>query len=146
MEQTKYVLGFLFSDDEEFCVLVQKNKPEWQAGLLNGVGGKIEDGETALAAVRREFLEETGVDTSLIEWRPFCEMFGNDWVVYCFMARDREWHKVGTTTPEKIICVSVKELRTLSCVSNLYWLVQMALDKNYGKQFYAVIDYNEPPE
>lgn len=31
------------------------------AGLLNGVGGKLEPGETPLACVLREVLEETGI-------------------------------------------------------------------------------------
>ena len=41
---------------------------EWQAGLLNGIGGKIEDGEAPIEALVREFAEETGVQTSAEEW------------------------------------------------------------------------------
>jgi 8-oxo-dGTP diphosphatase len=56
----KYVLGFAF-DKSDNVILVRKQKPKWQKGLLNGVGGKIEIGETSSDAMFREFREETGL-------------------------------------------------------------------------------------
>jgi 8-oxo-dGTP diphosphatase len=44
---TQYVLGFLFDPSQKDVVLIKKLKPEWQKGKLNGVGGKIEEGESA---------------------------------------------------------------------------------------------------
>jgi 8-oxo-dGTP pyrophosphatase MutT (NUDIX family) len=41
-------LGFIFDTTLEHVLLVHKNSPAWQAGLINGPGGKIEPGETAL--------------------------------------------------------------------------------------------------
>lgn len=58
---TEYVCGFLFNPPLSHVALIKKAKPDWQAGLLNGVGGKIEENETALYAMAREFTEETGV-------------------------------------------------------------------------------------
>jgi 8-oxo-dGTP pyrophosphatase MutT (NUDIX family) len=55
----RYVVGFLFSQDESKVLLVWKNRPAWQNGKLNGIGGKIEAGETPLQAMEREFKEET---------------------------------------------------------------------------------------
>src|SRR5690349_13991679 len=43
-EQQAYALGFLF-DGTGRVVLIRKRRPAWQAGLLNGVGGKVEPGE-----------------------------------------------------------------------------------------------------
>ncbi len=57
-----YVAGFLFEPYMERVVLIQKEKPTWQKGRLNGVGGKMELGETPLQAMQREFREETGLD------------------------------------------------------------------------------------
>jgi len=62
----RYVVGFLFSEDQSRVLLVWKNRPAWQNGKLNGVGGKIEAGETPLQAMEREFKEETYFD-ALIE-------------------------------------------------------------------------------
>ena len=47
---TEYVVGLLFSPDRNTVVLINKTKPDWQAGKLNGVGGKIEEGESPLNA------------------------------------------------------------------------------------------------
>ena len=42
----RYVLGFLFTPDEDRVVLLQKTHgPQNMAGKLNGIGGKIEPGE-----------------------------------------------------------------------------------------------------
>src|ERR1700732_2872515 len=49
------VCGFLFNGSS--VLLVEKQKPDWQRGLLNGVGGKVEDGELPDAAMRRELFE-----------------------------------------------------------------------------------------
>ncbi len=55
----EYVVGFLL--DPLHVVLVRKNRPQWQAGKLNGVGGKVEADELVLGAMRREFEEEAGL-------------------------------------------------------------------------------------
>jgi 8-oxo-dGTP diphosphatase len=41
----KYVVGFLFNSDTNKVCLIKKNRPQWQKGRLNGVGGHIEDGK-----------------------------------------------------------------------------------------------------
>lgn len=46
-----------------FCVLlVRKNKPQWQVGRLNLVGGRIEEGETPTETAIRELQEEAGLE------------------------------------------------------------------------------------
>lgn len=59
---TRYVCGFLFHDDN--VLLVRKNRPDWQAGLLNGVGGKCEGHETPHFSMVREF-QETDLGLSM---------------------------------------------------------------------------------
>ncbi|HYE21545.1 MAG TPA: NUDIX domain-containing protein [Tepidisphaeraceae bacterium] len=56
-----YVCSFAFPPGRDRVLLIRKNRPAWQAGKLNGVGGKIEPGETPRQAARREFEEETGL-------------------------------------------------------------------------------------
>lgn len=53
-------LCFLVQDDE---VLLAMKKRGFGEGKWNGVGGKVNNGETILEAVRREVREEIGVDT-----------------------------------------------------------------------------------
>lgn len=139
------MLGFLFRDNATSVVLLRKNKPHWQAGLLNGIGGKIESGETPVRAMIREFLEEAGADTSNSGWREFCEMSGSGFVVHCFTARDSDaWEKSSTVESEAVEKHHPDELNKQDCVSNLLWLTEMALDENYGKLFFATIRYSTP--
>lgn len=60
-EHTSYVLGFAFDSRSGRVLLVQKSKPEWQAGRWNGVGGKVEHDESGYRAMWREFEEETTI-------------------------------------------------------------------------------------
>lgn len=58
----KYTLAFIFNHDLKKVLLIRKNKPVEQAGLLNGVGGKMEDfDQTFLDCIKREVEEETGL-------------------------------------------------------------------------------------
>lgn len=79
---TKYVCGFLVYGHS--VALMRKNRPQWQVGKLNGIGGKIEDGETAAEAMRREFQEETGQDG--FEWRETVKLSGVGFEVIFFVA------------------------------------------------------------
>ncbi len=58
----KYVLFVLTNPLLNKFIVVEKVKPVEQKGKLNFPGGKVEPGEKYLDAVRRECLEETGID------------------------------------------------------------------------------------
>lgn len=49
----EYVVGLLFDPHRKYICLIQKNRPDFQRGFLNGVGGKIENGEWPLQAMIR---------------------------------------------------------------------------------------------
>jgi len=53
-----FVLGFLFSPALDKVVLLRKNRPPWQKGYLNGVGGHVEQNESPLQAMNREAKRE----------------------------------------------------------------------------------------
>lgn len=57
--EKEYVLGFMFDPTLRKVLLVWKDRPTWQKGRLNGIGGHIEAGETPHEAMVREFEEET---------------------------------------------------------------------------------------
>ncbi len=78
-------------------LLVMKDRPNWQKGRLNLVGGKVEKGESPLLAAVRELKEETGLDPYPGDWAVqahwhalSCREMGrivddvDDAVVYCF--------------------------------------------------------------
>ena len=129
----EYVAGFLFdmiSDQPHaYVALIRKNRgPANMAGSLNGIGGKIESGETPLQAMIREFNEETG---ALVEdWAHFCTLSGTDWRVYFFKAYG--YTTIKTTTDENVDWYNVWYIlnRETAIMSNLRWLIPMALDEN----------------
>jgi len=126
---TVYVAGFLFENDHVW--LVEKKKPEWQKGSLNGIGGKVEHGEAPIVAMKREFKEEAGILTEW--WELFCELKGSDgsWKVYFFkLIAEEEPHNINPINDvgEKIFRVPLAEIHQHKTVANLAWLIPMALD------------------
>jgi 8-oxo-dGTP pyrophosphatase MutT (NUDIX family) len=82
MKTTRYVLGFAFDSQYEFVLMVEKlHGPEINLRKLNGVGGKLEEGESAEYAMVREFNEETGLRA---QWIQIGRMFGNGWELDIF--------------------------------------------------------------
>lgn len=64
---TEYCVGFAFYGTD--VILINKARPAFQKGLFNGVGGKIEFGESAFQAMVREFFEETKTLTHIQQWK-----------------------------------------------------------------------------
>lgn len=62
------VMALAFSSDLSKVTLMYKHRPSYLADKWNAIGGKVEPGETPLAACQREFREEAGVDVSADRW------------------------------------------------------------------------------
>ena len=128
---TRYVLGFLFNDDLSSVLLIEKKRPTWQAGKLNGIGGHIEEGEAADQAMRREFLEETGVDVG--SWRQFLELTDeNHFHIACYFAvsnedEGNEFELARSMTDERVVIAHCEELSDENTVPNVRWMVPMAI-------------------
>lgn len=156
-----YVAGFLFVPDLNYVVLILKNKPDWQRGKLNAVGGKIETGEMSDAAMAREFAEETGVRFN--GWKVFLNlMTGEDVIHFLTGVSDLAWH-VGSPTDEPVCVVRVASVEhdqvalghfmpddgggvraLVPSVYNLPWLVRMALDHLKNGNTYNTFEAKKP--
>lgn len=143
----EWVVGFLMDDAATRVVLIRKNRPEWQAGKLNGVGGKVEQDDHALHhSMQREFREEAALDTRRHDWHRFASLTWEEGIVHFFraflpmLALDNCW----TKTDER---VEVHPIRLLAeppvrddVVPNLLWLVPLAAHRH---DTYDVIDVVE---
>jgi len=134
-----YVAGFLFNEDLTKVALIRKKRPPWQAGRLNAIGGKLESMESYLAAMRREFEEETGL--SGFDWKCFAVLKSKSWAVWFYWDIGNP-HQCMTKTDEKIEVVSVAEAVLRSdTISNLKWLIPLAHARNV--KFPVVVNYEE---
>lgn len=57
----KYTLAFIKRKDE--ILMLNRNKSPWM-GSWNGVGGKVNENETAINCIIREVYEETGINVN----------------------------------------------------------------------------------
>ncbi|TCZ80143.1 8-oxo-dGTP diphosphatase [Paenibacillus albiflavus] len=64
----KYNICFVRRNNE--ILLLNRNKPSWM-GAWNGVGGKLEEGETPREAIFREVFEETGLNPPTMSFKGF---------------------------------------------------------------------------
>jgi 8-oxo-dGTP diphosphatase len=124
-DRPAFVVGLLFSEDGDWLVLVTKNRPAWQKGLRNGIGGKVEPGETPAAAMRRECIEEIGVDP---DWSHFTCLEYPGALLHFFAARDHvAYMDACAQTDEDIIRVALNmlDISSLRLIPNLKWLIPM---------------------
>lgn len=128
---TDYVCGFAFNEDATLVALIGKLRPEWQAGLLNGIGGHVERQEIPNVAMQREFFEEAGLGFS--DWENFLVLMDANarWRVYFYRAFGVPLGKVESMTDERVGVYPVVD-GPLSVVPNLRWLIPLAADRNWA--------------
>lgn len=137
------VIGFAFTPDPlpyTNVLLIRKIKPAWQAGLLNGVGGKIGDreeikDEAPIQAMVREFEEETGVKSYYDDWDCYAIMHDGTGHhnVYCFESREKRLYEEAETMEiEELVRIPVSAilLPSTPLIPNLPSKIMLALDRD----------------
>jgi 8-oxo-dGTP diphosphatase len=122
----RYACGYLIDPDRR-VVLIRKNRPAWQAGRLNGVGGHVEPGETPVEAMRREFFEETGLDVD--GWQHFATVAWStgETNFYRRFADAALLDAARTVTDEVIEVHPFDGIPWQETVPSLAWLLPLAL-------------------
>ena|SRR3989344_250970 len=124
-----YTLGFIFDQAFSRVLLIHKQRPDWQKGRLNGIGGKIEPEEQSLACMVRETQEETGLRTAAEEWMRVGEIKSDSYNVDVYARIHKgELDDASTITDEEIEWFDVKELPEI-VLPNIPWLIPLAIDK-----------------
>jgi 8-oxo-dGTP diphosphatase len=85
-------LGYVLSPDGRRVLMIHRNtRPDdLHAGKYNGLGGKLEADEDIVSGMRREILEEAGIDCldlhlrGTISWPGFGK-HGEDWFGFVFL-------------------------------------------------------------
>ena len=146
--KAKYVAAVIFNADLSEVWLIRKTRSPKGAtrdmsGKLNFPGGHVEEGETPLAAISREIIEECGYDGAFV---PFCAISGEygdsrgyGWIhpnmntddaaatCLCFWSRAAKGVKPMQLTDEKIISVPLESLYLQPTVDDVEYLAFIAL-------------------
>lgn len=131
----KYVVGFVFDTTMEHVLLIHKNRPEWQNGLINGLGGKIEKGESPTEAVAREIKEESGLITKEDAWVYIGVIESNTFSVAMFgYIYEGAMTDAQSMEDEHIEWFPVHALPA-NVIQNIPWLVPITIDKIQNQKF-----------
>ncbi len=151
LSKARYVLGFCFDFGYHNVLLIEKQRPTWQMGKLNGIGGKIEEGETPAAAMTREFWEETEGLVGDPAFTPYGRLTGLDFEVWLFHTKVSSFPLSlnGREIGGEILCVVDREdASTWMIVPNVRILLPMAFNharKLDGARFVEIVLLESPP-
>ena len=142
-EMQRYTMGFIFSPNLKLVYLIRKDHPEWQAGFLNGVGGKVREGENYDVCMAREAQEEAGYTG---DWKEFGVMHGDGWycpVFYSVMSDGQS--TPATSEAERIEAVDMDDFVEMQgqMISNVPWLILAAVNHilHEGNKFLLHVTY-----
>ena len=130
----QYVAGLLFDDNASRVALVLKNRPAWQAGHFNAIGGKIEPDEGPSDAMTREFVEEAGVE---LEWTfQFVLGRADVYEVYFFAAWNTEALELVTTVEDEPIYILDPLNLPENTIFNIRWITPLIMDQTVATPEY----------
>ena len=132
--KTYMTCGFAFmglgNPGFEEVLLIQKNRPKWQAGKLNGIGGKAEASDGYIQdCMSREFFEEAGLLIPSENWTWFmsCEYGRLNMVDYfAIELSPADFMLAHSKTDEKIVRVPVGFVHLYDILPNLHWIIPLA--------------------
>lgn len=107
----RVVVGIV-TDNKEI-LLLKKNNPDWQKGLYNGIGGKVELNTTPLETIIKKCQEELGVNIlNWIELDSEISSSGIEIVYFLTTLNEGEIKKLQSQTDERAELFSINNLPT----------------------------------
>ena len=125
MKKYTHSLAFIFNPEGTHVALIEKQRPAWQKGLWNGLGGKVEPGETIMECVLREVDEESGIKTKDKDWKYVGDLTSQDWHVGIYAMQLRQpYYDLHSDTGEKTAWIPKNNLPE-KIMDNLHWLIPL---------------------
>ena len=125
---TKYVVGIIFCENK--VLLIRKNRPSWQSGGLNGVGGKVSAYESYYDAMVRECREECNLVIS--NWE-YIGMLTDivDYKVKYYKAYVPTFDTVCSNTDEKVEIFNIADINYSMLISPTDVFLRLAVHNIY---------------
>lgn len=132
----RWCLGFAFSPDLENVLLLKKGKT-MHIGKWNGLGGTIENDETSLEGMNREFQEESGIAYHKAEWIQSGILWGpiKEWRVDIYASKLHNpgfftfYGGYGDATPDKPYLIQVGKAHSLDVAPHVGAFLHTSLAK-----------------
>lgn len=123
----RVVVGII-TDNKEI-LLLRKNNPDWQRGLYNGIGGKVELNTTPLETIIKKCQEELGANISnWIELDSEISSSGIEIVYFLTTLNEGEIKKLQSQTDERAELFSINNLPT-----NILQDLKIQIDRQFFK-------------
>ncbi len=147
-----YVVGFAINPNTNQIAMIRKNRPSWQAGKYNVSVEKLRKVSGILPLCGREFLEETGYQTTEDAWRNFALIDGyneaseTEFTIQFYVMPFMALSSRKSATDEKVVILNISAITADNSIPDLTWLSPMAktimLGQDSIKQFMIMERYS----
>ncbi len=142
-------LGYVLSPDGRQALMIHRNaRPgDQHLGKYNGLGGKVERDEDVAAGMRREILEEAGIECGTmrmrgtISWPGFGRQ-GEDWFGFVFVIDDFTGTPFTSNPEGSLEWVDVDKLETLPLWEGDRQFLPLVFDAD-PRPFHGVMPYRD---
>ena len=140
-------LGYILSPDRKQVLLVHRNAraDDEHLGKYNGLGGKLEANEDVVAGMKREIMEEAGIDCTqmslrgTVSWPGFGKN-GEDWLGFIFLITDFEGEPFKENPEGTLDWVPLNEMDALPMWEGDRYFLPMVFDDD-ARAFHGVMPY-----
>lgn len=139
-------LGYVIDGGRVLLVHRQRSGDDHQ-GKYNGLGGKLEPGEDAVACMRRELEEEAGIVATSLQLRgtiawPGFGSDGSDWFGLVFLITEFDGDPPERNDDGPLTWVPIAELESLPMWEGDRYFLPLVFDDD-PRQFHAVLPYRD---
>jgi 8-oxo-dGTP diphosphatase len=142
-------LGYVLSPDGRRVLMIHRNirQGDHHLGKYNGLGGKVEPEEDVLAGMRREILEEAGVECTAMRFRgtlswPGFGKHGEDWLGFVFVIDAFEGEPMSVNPEGTLEWVELDRLFELPMWEGDRHFLPLVFDGD-ARPFHGVMPYRD---
>ena len=141
-------LGYVLSPDRQQVLLLHRTRPgDHHGGKYNGLGGKLEAGESVTAGMRRELREESGLEARRLELRgtvnwPGFGPKGEDWLGFVFLITAFEGEVLPENPEGPLEWVPLERLGELPMWEGDRYFLPLVFDDD-PRPFHGVMPYQD---